>query len=316
MARAQVAAERRRLPGEQIPVGAHTGPCRRGMGVGEPHGRQTEHEVGGDGHPQVPGRHRLTPRRPGRSHGGDHLSRLLRVGRQPAHPPEQPRLVQRRQYRVAHGEEGRLVAGRADEQWDPGRRAGRHCVLGRGRQQASVDHRHQQQSRVVVVGGQLSEFGGRPNQVVGPHLLEGAAGQGHAQVVGQLLGSAPRDLRRVGVGGPALHDGPVEEPLGRRHGQQGRHAHAAGRLAEQRHVSRVATEGGDVVVDPLQGGQLIGQPPVPEARPLLPVEPGLPRILQRRVGQEPEEPEPVVDGDHHHVVLASQHPAPVEAPGA
>ena len=46
------------------------------------------------------------------------------------------------------------------------------------------------------------------------------------------------------------------------------------------------------------------RPQLPEARPLPAVEPGLARVLERRVGQEPEQPETVVDGDYHDVALS------------
>ncbi len=53
-----------------------------------------------------------------------------------------------------------------------------------------------------------------------------------------------------------------EQSGGARHGQQCGGRAAAGRLPEDRHPVRVATEGADVVPYPLQGRDLVEQPPV------------------------------------------------------
>ncbi len=49
----------------------------------------------------------------------------------------------------------------------------------------------------------------------------------------------------------------VEESLRSRNGQQGLHGYAPRRFPEDRDVVWIATEGGDVVPDPLQGGNLV-----------------------------------------------------------
>ena len=65
------------------------------------------------------------------------------------------------------------------------------------------------------------------------------------------------------------------------------------RFAEQRHVPGVATERGRVAPDPLQRGLLVLQAECPRA-----LEPG--------IAEGSEDPQPVVDGDHHHVSDGSQ----------
>ena len=71
----------------------------------------------------------------------------------------------------------------------------------------------------------------------------------------------------------------------------------------QRHRLGVAAEVGDVLLDPLEGRDLVHQAVVGHLRVL----------MGRRVGvEEAEDPEPVVDGDHHHIAVAGQHPAVVE----
>ena len=58
---------------------------------------------------------------------------------------------------------------------------------------------------------------------------------------------------------PALGDGAPEQPLGTGHGQQRADAHRASRLAKDGDVAGIATEGGDVLLHPLQGGDLVEQ---------------------------------------------------------
>ena len=68
----------------------------------------------------------------------------------------------------------------------------------------------------------------------------------------------------------------------------GQHGQATGRLARDRDVVRVAAERADVVLHPAQGGLLVHQPVVAGRA-------AGPR-RQRRVGEEAERAEPVVDG--------------------
>ena len=92
--------------------------------------------------------------------------------------------------------------------------------------------------------------------------------------------------------GPRL----VEQPL-RGGSRQKRHdGRAAGRLAEDRDVARVAAERGDVVAHPLERGHLVEQPRVAAA---------LGRVDPAEV-QEAEGPESVVDRHDHHVAVLDE----------
>ena len=52
------------------------------MGIGEAHRREPEHVLGGDGHPQVPRRDRLSPGRAGPGHRADEPVDHLGIGGQ------------------------------------------------------------------------------------------------------------------------------------------------------------------------------------------------------------------------------------------
>ena len=85
----------------------------------------------------------------------------------------------------------------------------------------------------------------------------------------------------------ALRDGPGEQPLGRRRGEQGDDGVPACRLPEHGHVAGVAAELGDVVLHPAQHGDLVAQSEV-----------ALDRALRGRVPREvevAERPQPVVE---------------------
>ena len=87
-----------------------------------------------------------------------------------------------------------------------------------------------------------------PNSAAARPARQPAPAPGPARVSGTPRWAASCSARGgrlvggVGVGRPALHDGPVEQAPGRGRGQQGRHAHPAGRLAEEGDVARVAPE--------------------------------------------------------------------------
>ncbi len=85
----------------------------------------------------------------------------------------------------------------------------------------------------------------------------------------------------------------MEQPRGRGHGQQRRHAHGAGGLAEDRDLVGVTAERGDVVAHPLERGDLVEQPAVARAGEL--------RIEVAEV-EEAERAEAVVEGDEHDAV--------------
>ena len=59
------------------------------------------------------------------------------------------------------------------------------------------------------------------------------------------------------MGSPALGDGSPEEALGRRHRHECRAAHAARGLAGDGDLGRIAAESSDVVLHPLQRGDLV-----------------------------------------------------------
>src|SRR6266568_6097647 len=58
---------------------------------------------------------------------------------------------------------------------------------------------------------------------------------------------------------PTLGDSPVKQPLGTGHGQQRADAHSSSRLAKDGDVARITTEGGDILLYPLEGSDLIEQ---------------------------------------------------------
>ncbi len=93
--------------------------------------------------------------------------------------------------------------------------------------------------------------------------------------------------------GPALGDGALEQALRQRRAHESADADGAGRLAEDGHVARVAAEGADVLLHPVQGRYLVQNAVVAA---------GVLRGLGRegRVHQEAERAEPVVDADQHH----------------
>ena len=83
------------------------------------------------------------------------------------------------------------------------------------------------------------------------------------------------------------------------------HRHRAGRLPSDRDFRWVAAEFGDIVADPPQCGLLVGQSVVADVAVR----------AQRRMGQEPQGAQPVVDGDDDDVALG-RHPTGVVDVGA
>ena len=171
------------------------------------------------------------------------------------------------------------------------------------------DHRH----AVELPAGQrgldrLSEHGAVDVRGVADWVLVGQdRGDRQAAQAGRRVAGAP-GLGREGLSGcfgrgerllgqlvrPALHDGALEEPARARRGQLGQRGQAARRLAEQGHLAGIAAKGADVALHPAQRGLLVHQAVVSgrAAR----------AAGQRRVGQETEGAEPVIDGDHHDAV--------------
>src|SRR6266508_165493 len=58
---------------------------------------------------------------------------------------------------------------------------------------------------------------------------------------------------------PTLGDGLAKQPFGARHGKQRADAHTSSRLAKDSDVVGVAAEGGDILLYPLEGCDLIEQ---------------------------------------------------------
>ena len=140
-----------------------------------------------------------------------------------------------------------------------------------------------------LVGGNLAEFRDRRD----PGLL----GVSHAGLLG--VGQEPHVL--AGISGDAgraersaaLRDGAVEQALRLRRRAQHADGDAAGRFAEDRHLVRIAAEGRDVLLHPLQAGDQVLQAIV--ARNVM-------RRLgaQLRVRQETERSDAVGDADQDH----------------
>jgi hypothetical protein len=93
----------------------------------------------------------------------------------------------------------------------------------------------------------------------------------------------------------ALADGLVEEPASLRRGHQRAHRERPRRLAEDRHVVRVAPEGRHVVLDPLQRGHHVEQAEVAADVAVFRCHAGM--------RQEAEHAQPMVGGDEDDVLL-------------
>ena len=175
------------------------------------------------------------------------------------------------------------------------------------RQELAVDDRRQADGSRVLVGSPQREPGGRLGQQGRVGRVEHGGGILHrlaleVVVVDQsaerahVLGRPLRgDLGQVDrVRGRALRDRTREEALRGGHGHEGRDRVRAGRLAEQRHVARVAAERADVAAHPLERGDLVSQAEV-----------ALERMPRRCVGAEvqpAQRAEPVVQADVHDAV--------------
>ena len=108
--------------------------------------------------------------------------------------------------------------------------------------------------------------------------------------------SASPRLRIIGHGkAHALDDGAMKEAVRERGGQQVVDVGAARRFAEDRHPARVPSEGSDVALHPLEGRDLVEQRVVARRAVL-----GL--RGQRRMGEQAEDVEAVVDGHDHHAL--------------
>ena len=82
-------------------------------------------------------------------------------------------------------------------------------------------------------------------------------------------------------------------PAARGRRREGEGVERPGRHAEQRHVARVAAKHGDVLAHPLERGDLIEQSLLGQS----------PLCSERRMPEEPEDAEPVVERHNDHAVL-------------
>src|SRR5690348_12007124 len=87
----------------------------------------------------------------------------------------------------------------------------------------------------------------------------------------------------------ALADGAPEKSFGAGHGQQYAEAHGATRLAKDGDVARITPKGGDILLDPLEGSNLVKQGAVGVAISLAQTEKSL-------------RADPVIDGHADHAV--------------
>ena len=74
---------------------------------------------------------------------------------------------------------------------------------------------------------------------------------------------------------------------------QREHAARPGRFAKQGNVGGVAAKGVNIILHPLQRGDLVKEGEIIDPFAVFP--------FQRRMGEEPQMPQPIVDGHHHHV---------------
>ena len=130
-------------------------------------------------------------------------------------------------------------------------------------------------------------------------LLQGlGSGRGDAQAGGvvdaDLFGGGHRLAGDAAEAG--FRDRPGEQALGLGRRHEVVDQDAAGALAEGGDIGRVAAEGRDIGLDPVQGGQVVHHPVVGQrAGGLFGVE--------RRVGEEAQGAQAIVDRDQHHAAL-------------
>ena len=205
-----------------------------------------------------------------------------------------------------HGEQGSLVTVGAGDQGNV-----RRALLGQRLGHGAVDHdavdiwterrtRTIEERALVAVARRAHD---RAERLLGVEQRVGVGGQQGVDARAADGGNdgLDRGLRR-GVGRPeardaALGDRLVEQTLGCGHGEKREHGPAAGRLAEDGHVARVATESGDVVAHPAQRRDLVEDAVVAGA--------GEGRV-DGVDGQETEHPEAVVDGDDDDVAAGRE----------
>lgn len=97
------------------------------------------------------------------------------------------------------------------------------------------------------------------------------------------------DRERQGVEEDALQDGAIEQARGKRRHDVRRGVVGAGGLAGHRDAARISVKGRDVLLHPPHHGLLVQQAVVGERVPF---------VVERGIGQEAEEPDPVVQRDN------------------
>ena len=154
------------------------------------------------------------------------------------------------------------------------------------------EQRRRPHQRIQLVGGAVAES----VDLVRAGDAEGVRERSAAGLGGVMVEEAAAQVHHLSAVGRTLRDGLVEEAAGERRGHHVQHGFATGRLAEDRDVARVATEGLDVRLHPFEGGDLVeGAVVAGDAQVRLDGE--------FRVGEVAHEPEPVVDQDRDHAFL-------------
>ncbi len=93
-----------------------------------------------------------------------------------------------------------------------------------------------------------------------------------------------------------MQDGTLNITLGKRRGNQGLDTARTRALTENGHVVRVAAESRDVVLNPMQGCELVKKAVVARAETVI-------LLSQKRMGQETEHADTIVDGHENHALL-------------
>ena len=180
----------------------------------------------------------------------------------------------------------------------------RRNVLDDGRRQRGVAHDEtRREGQLRALRGQ-ERLDRQAAQVVEAGARTGQAGvRGHLHAERDGVGSA---VTRQSIG--ALHDGSREQAVGEWRGHQRQHALATGRLSEDRDAPGVAAERFDVVLDPAQRGDLIEKAEIHRAARR--------RALERRMSEEAQMAQPVVDTDDDHAALRQRGPVVDGKPAA
>lgn len=165
-----------------------------------------------------------------------------------------------------HKEEAELVAGGAGEKLDPAAGTGGDPGQWDVGHDVAVDRREEAHDAEAVADDAGAPPGGirrlgegqrhgvlRLEQLLGVRGTECFDGRRHPELGSDRLRDQPGVvLVGDGRGRAALHDRAPEQALGRRRREEGRHAHAAGRLPEDRDVAGIAAERRDVLLHPRQ----------------------------------------------------------------